>query len=186
MKRTESLFTALSLVIITVVAVSCARPAVKNMIPPLYSLDLISTDKTVKVADVKGGRKPQFGGMETIDNETFKEALINTLEQARLFKEITTDKKADYELYVEIITQNMKTRASLAYTVLLYINYTLVKTDSNEEIWQRKIKSRYEATVEEAFSGATRMVRALEGSVKDNLSQLLQRLSKLPHLSDKK
>ncbi len=106
-----------------------------------------------------------------IENEFFKEALTNTLKRSVIFKDVFTDKKGDYKLYTEIIAQELKTGFTM--TTTLFVNYKLIEDKSNRELWKENILSRYDET----YYGMTRAQKANEGAVRDNLSQLVKKLS---------
>lgn len=157
---------------------ACATaPIVTNMVPPLMDLSLRGSDKTVTVAAVTGGEKTNPMGMSAIENEGFQEALIKTLESARVFKAVVNGAGADYELRAEIISQDL--HAGLTMTAILFVRYTLIETRSGNAAWAENILSHYDAQLEEAFSGPERSVRANEGSVRDNLTRLVRKLSQV-------
>ena len=49
--------------------------------------------------------------------------------------------------------------------------------DSDTEIWKENLLSHYRAEFKEAVLGVDRMREALEGAARDNLSQLVSKLS---------
>lgn len=174
-RRTARCFLFL-LVALTTSACATA-PVVTNMVPPLKDLILKGSDKTVKVAAVTGGEKTNPMGMSAIENDGFQEALIKTLESARMFKAVLTSPGADYELHAEIISQDL--HPGLTITAILFVRYTLIETRSSSEAWADNVLSHYDAQLEEAFSGPERSVRANEGAVRDNLIRLVRKLSQV-------
>jgi S-adenosylmethionine:diacylglycerol 3-amino-3-carboxypropyl transferase len=75
--------------------------------------------------------------------------------------------------YTEIISQ--KNLGAYTITSTLFVNYKLVETTTNQEVWKENIFSQYEAKFDVAFYGQTRLKRAQERVVQDNLTQLYYR-----------
>lgn len=133
-------------------------------------------DSSVRVMPVAGGRSSSFGREAYITNEQYREALYRTLADAGLFREVVLDGSADWQLHSEIITITTEGGVSPLYAIV--VQYWLVDPRSGEEIWRKGINTRHQVKWNEAFAGATRIIRAVEGSTKKNLSQLVIALSR--------
>ena len=59
----------------------------------------------------------------------------------------------------------------------LFVNYRLIEICSDTEIWKENLLSHYTAKVKEVFYGAERARIAIAGAVRDNLTQLVRKLS---------
>jgi len=59
------------------------------------------------------------------------------------------------------------------------------ETKSQEVIWKENIFSQYRAEFDEAFYGIERARKANEGAIRDNLTQLLKKLSNLQTVLEK-
>ena len=92
----------------------------------------------------------------------------------RLARNIDGD--ADWELHSEIITITTEGGVSPRYAIV--VQYWLVDPHSGEEIWRKGINTRHQVQWNEAFAGATRIIRAVEGATKKNLSQLVTALAR--------
>ena len=131
---------------------------------------------SLRVMPVAGGRASSFGREAYITNAQYREALYRTLVDAGLFREVSLDGDADWQLYSEIITITTEGGVSPRYAIV--VQYWLVDPDSGEEIWRKGINTRHQVMWNEAFAGATRIIRAVEGATKKNLSQLVAALSR--------
>ena len=82
--------------------------------------------------------------------------------------------KQDYRLEVEILGQGVKPGFDISSTV--HVRYVLYKEKENNIIWSQNIFSQHESLSGEAFSGEERAKLAIEGAVRDNISQLIVEL----------
>lgn len=158
--------------------VSCAAaPEKSRMIPVVDYSTFGSTDRTLKVAEIKGGETTGWT-VPKIDNTSLKQALIRTLNDSRIFKAIFTGQQGDYELDAEIISQKLEPGIE-AYAAL-FIHYTLVETKTNQVIWTESIFSQNDGF------GANQGKDVLEGAARDNLTQLVRKMAEiLPRQSEK-
>jgi hypothetical protein len=101
--------------------------------------------------------------------------LGDTLNNSGIFKRILTEEQADYELHTEIISQEVK--AGFPTNAILFVHYSLIETTTNQVVWKESLVSQHASKFEEAFDGGLRHKLANEGAVRDNLTQLLGRLS---------
>lgn len=133
-------------------------------------------ESSVRVMPVAGGRASSFGREAYITNEQYREALFRSLDDAGLFSLVTMTDAADLDLYSEIIT--ITTEGGLSPRYAIVVQYWLVDPVSGDEIWRKGINTRHEVKWNEAFAGATRIIRAVEGATKKNLSQLVTALAR--------
>ncbi len=149
------------------------------MIPSFNHTTFVSTDKTLMVAEVKGVEKTMERDFDLllstkfllyIEHEGFHEALTNTLKGSGIFKEVFTAEKGDYEIYAEIISGEL---APGARSTILFVNYRLIEADSGKEVWRENILSQYDV---KWYEGVNLPKKAFEGTVRDNLTQLIKKL----------
>jgi biopolymer transport protein ExbD len=175
MKKNKTLKSVLLVLIVAVTITCCAAPAsVIRMEPSFGHTRFVSSNMTLIIAEVKGGKKTNPMLSSTIENESFREALKNTLNKSRIFINVSKDKKGDYKLYTEIISQELK--AGFTMTSILFVNYILIENKSSRELWKENILSQYDVK----FKGEwvqERARKANEGAVRDNLTQLVKKLS---------
>lgn len=162
--------------------IGCPGPSSKAMIPELAAIKGISTAKTLNISAVEGGRKPEFGGMETLTDETFQKAILSTFRASGIFKEIGAGIDADYHLFAEITSMDTVTDQAATYTTFLVVNYRLFRSGHQRELWQKIIRSLHRVTVAQAVSGGARMTRALEGATRKNLARLVDEIARIPSL----
>ena len=166
----------IAILIIVSIIVGCAGISPQKLIPDTNPAPTNRFDKTIRVLDVRGrAHKKYFGGQEWVSNQEYKEALVATLKKSNLFKEVRTDKESDYELHTEIIAHGQGDHG-LDYTSTMVVEYRIVDAKTQKEVWRKGFNSRHEVKFSEAFSGATRTTKAQEGSVRKNLSQLVNSL----------
>jgi len=186
-KRTRGIIMKQSTICLSFVALAlmlllsgCGGISVKKMTPDIDTALITRFDKSINVITAAGARKGVFGGPAMVSNDEFTDALVATLKKANLFKEVYKNSKSDYELYSDLVAQGQG--VSLNYESALVVQYRIVDPKNNEVIWKKGFNSRFTVTVLQSFSGAVRTTKAQEGSVRSNLSQLIQSLSsaKLP------
>lgn len=162
------------------ILVGCASsPRILNMVPPTDHYQFSNTNKTIKVEMVYGGQEsdPIFEGSR-IDNTSFMGALLQGLTNSNLFKKVNPSENPDYYLTAMILSQDQPLMG-FNMTVTLLVRYTITSGIDKTQTWQKDIVSQYTATVGDAFVGATRLNKANEGSVRENIRLLLEEISKL-------
>ena len=148
----------------------------EGLVPELNQPPATNIDKTVRVMPVDGGRARTSRREAYITNEQYHEALYTTLVNSSLFKGVTQgDAGADLDLHSEIIT--ISTEGGLSPFYAIVVQYWLVDPKSGEEIWRKGINTRHQVMWNEAFAGATRIIMAVEGATKKNLTQLVNALA---------
>lgn len=157
--------------LVAVMLVSCATAPEKNKMVPYIDYSVFASSScTLKITEIKGGEATGWD-VPKIDNETFKDALINTLRKSGLFTEIFTDHHGDYELDAEIVSQ--KVQPGLEAYAALFVHYRLVETKTNQTIWKENIFSQNDAF------GANQGKDVVEGVARNNLTQLVRKLSEI-------
>ena len=154
-------------------------PEIPAMVPhDISSLTRIS-DKTLEVAEVIGGEKTDSMQFSKIENEGFRQALIETMNKSNLFREIQIDQVGyeGYKLEAEILSQELKPGFEMIATV--FVRYKLTDTKEGKTVWSENILSQHIPLFSEAFLGPVRARKANEGAVRDNLTQLVKKLSEI-------
>lgn len=131
-------------------------------------------DRVVKVQPVQGGRASSFGREAYITNEQYRGALLRTLRDAGLFREVKSGGDADWELHSDIIT--ITTEGGVSPTYAIVVQYWLVDPTNGREFWRQGINTRHHVEWNEALAGATRIIMAVEGATQKNLRALVQAL----------
>jgi len=164
------------LLILAVVDTGCAQgPEVPAMVPDINNAPSVSGRKTIAISRALGGKETNFFMTSEIDNEGFRKALEIALEKSRLFRIVFIDLNGDYVLYPKIMAQDVI--PGLSMRSVFKVDYRIVDGWSEKELWQRRVISTYDAPLAEALYGVSRVRKAHEGSVRENIQSLLTQLS---------
>lgn len=163
----------------TLVLTGCGGLAVTRMIPQTSIEPTPRFNVVLRVMPVTNAKVQQWGGPALVSNEIYREALVSTLRKSNLFRRIETEQPGDLELHADFVAHGQGTRGAvgLDYRSAMVVQYRIVETASGSELWSQGFNSRHEVAVSQAFSGAARTIEAQEGSVRDNLAQLVKALS---------
>ena len=163
-------------------AAGCATPLEPDsMVPDMPRAALRQTARTLTVAPVTSEERPTSWGSLTLDsefaieNEPFQQALVEAIDQSRIFQKVDTSGPADYELRAHIVSQQTQLSGWAATTSSLMVNYQLRDTAGNREVWHDTIISR--GTAENSRPGASSARRSLAAAARRNVLEMLARLS---------
>ncbi len=145
------------------------------MVPDINTAPSISSRKTIAISRALGGKETNFFMTSEIDNEGFRKALKIALEKSGLFRIVFIDLHGDYVLYPKIVYQDVT--PGLSMRSVFKVDYRIVDGWSEKELWQRRVISTYDAPLAEALYGVSRVRKAHEGSVRENIQSLLMQLS---------
>lgn len=174
----------LALVLIIAFISGCASaPTASQLSPEIDKSTYTATNRTLTIADVteKQEQKSTWSALNTplnstVDPNTFKQALINTIKATGMFKEVSINSGDDYLLSAQIIAQRME--GSFTETSTLLIRYRLVESATGNTIWSGNIYSEKTLSTTDVFMGTERTKKLLEITVNDNLSKLMAELNK--------
>lgn len=152
----------------------CAISA-KGLIPDPPVQPQRQIQKTVMVMPIEGGHASKFGREAYITNEQFHMALRQALIDSKVFTRVVDSGPADLNLHSEIIT--ITTEGGLSPFYAIVVQYWLTDPETGAEIWQTGINSRHQVQWNEAFAGGTRIIMAVEGATKKNLTRLIEALA---------
>ena len=155
----------------------CATPAAsKAMIPETV---VVETTHPYSVnVQVTGGRATEPTGTPQISNESFDEAISETLRTARTFAKVEDDKIGNYAL--EVIIFNVHQPGSEgAASVTLETGWTLTNRLSGEVVWQKALRSTYTAAADTDITFVGRLKKATEGAAKDTIKQGVTEITRL-------
>ena len=137
----------------------------------------ISQNKVLKenigISNVKGGFETSSMGRSQINNKNLNKALKNSLIASKLY-----DSSGKYVLSSKIEKMDQP-YAGIDMTVLMSVLYHLEDKSTHKQVFHRTIKSKYTATMGDAFVGTTRLRLANEGAAKNNIKQLIEALNDL-------
>jgi hypothetical protein len=172
----QSLLAASVLLLATVGLSGCATPSTYQAMTPTTVVVTEKQSGSV-VVNVTGGQKTSSAGKSQISNEAFKQAIVDSIKKSQVFSSVT-DSTGDYQLTASIIGMDQPS-FGLSFTVKMEAGWTLKRVDSGAVVWQEAIKSQHTATTSDAFAGVARLRMANEGAARNNISQALEKISKL-------
>lgn len=170
----------LQLITLSVFLFSCASPAkMENMLVSKDQIGGVKFDqklkKEINVDEVKGGDKTNPLWTSEIGNKEFKEALVVTLGYAGLLGD---PKDSVYVLNTNLLNVEQPF-LGLNMKVTTVIQYILIERMSGKEIMKEVLTASYTAGLDDSVIGIKRLRLANEGSAQENISMLIDALSKL-------
>jgi len=156
---------------------ACAHgPSAEAMLPDVKLPIRTTSYGTLAVDQTTGGKETNPMWVSSIDNETFNDALVETLKYSDLFDSVfAAGTGGDFRLTSEIVSQEIKSGVDMSATLM--VHYELFQSGADESIWAENVFSQYEAAFEESYYGVKRAQKANEGAVRDNLKQLTETLA---------
>lgn len=154
----------------------CAGINIANMVPDPLEKN-IQFPISVSLSVERGQKKGVVWYSGTIKPEDFKKAIIESLNKADLFKDLTSIDAADYNLIVKLIYAGSHS----GFNMNAWVNaqWTLINNKTGEKVWDKLIEGKGHATVGDAFVGAKRQIMALERGAKENIDEAIKELKAL-------
>ncbi len=155
----------------------CATPAASEaMIPETATVE--KTHPYSVNVEVTGGRATEPTGTPQISNDSFDEAISETLKKAKTFAKVRDEKSGNYELNV-IIFKVQQPPVGSAASVTLETGWTLTNRLSGEIVWQKALRSTYTASADSDITFVGRLKKATEGAAKDTIKQGVTEITRL-------
>jgi len=171
-------FGAIALVAAALGLAGCASPAHKENMAATPTVPTKKLPYSVTV-DARGGAETGAMDSSNVSNADLKAAIESSIAKSSLFKSVVQGKNGDYELTVSV-TQLSKPSFGGAFTVTMETGWSLIKTSDKSVVLRKAIRSSHTAELSDSLVGVTRLRLALEGAVRNNISQGLQAISALP------
>lgn len=127
---------------------------------------------------VSGGKETSKMGASQISNDGFAQALTSSIEQSGLFSKALMQPGSRYQLNAFIGKVDQPT-FGFSMTVNMEVSYTLTDTQTKKPVWSKNVSSSYTAKSGDAFAGAARLRLANEGAARENIREMLERVSAL-------
>jgi hypothetical protein len=128
--------------------------------------------------NVLGGKETSAMDKSQISNETFMQAIADSLYKSGLFSKIIHGKNADYLLNVMIFNLAQPS-FGFSFTVKMEAVWSLAHADSKKVLMRESVRSSFTATTGDAFAGVTRLRIATEGAAQENIRLGIKKLSQL-------
>lgn len=177
MKSAKNLLASTLLVGLALILVGCASPASREGMTPQDAVLLKALGQSVRVS-ASGGAETGNMDSTNIADADLKAALEAAIEKTGVFKQIVQSGGSEYELSVRI-TSLKKPMAGFSMTVDLETAWSLVRVSDRKPVLQKGISTTYTAGMSEAFVAVTRIRMAVEGAVRENISQGLRAIADL-------
>ena len=159
-----------------VALVGCSHPAkMEEMV--VYPTDIKECQppagflKNITLETVTGGKETNPLWLSNVASEDFEKALEKSLEILGVF----TSDNGRYSLNAKLLSVS-KPFMSLNMTVYSSVHYTLTDLKTKAVLFDEDIGASYTTTVGEAFAWRTRLRLAVEGSIYENIRQLLKEI----------
>lgn len=169
---------ALLLVGVTFYLSGCASPArVESMTVdgmPAQRIAATPLRDNLAIKDVTGGKETNPMWKSNIGSSEFEQALEASLKQVGLLAPRQAGKYA-LTAHLENVDQPF---AGFSMTVTSTVNYVVTEKATGKDVFQKKIVSPFTAKVSDAFVGSERLRLANEGSIRENITQLIDELLK--------
>jgi hypothetical protein len=174
-KNIAQRWSALALCAAVLALAGCAAPAEKgNMaVAPIATTKKLPYSVAVTT---RGGSETGAMDSSNVSNADLKAALEASITKSSLFKSVVQGKDGDYELSVTV-TQLNKPVFGASFTVTMDAGWSLVKASDKSVAMRKSISSTYTATMSDSLVGATRMRLAVEGVVRENITQGMKAIS---------
>ena len=133
----------------------------------------------IQIDEVQGGREPgELPAREVhpdveVPNEAFRSALEQSLRNNGLLAEDTSHARLILSTHLIELGQP---RGGLSMTVYSTIRYVLRDKQSGEQVRDELVETKFTAKFSDSIWGCTRMRKAVEGSIRDNIRQFVVRL----------
>lgn len=171
--RGASFWQIIGSLLVTVTLASCvASINTGKMVPVIDYSAFNKGGKTLALASVTC--KAEAYPISTpllISDGAYREVLRDSIGRSGIFKEVSLGQSGDFLLKAEIVSQ--KLIAGLTANAVLFVHYELINAKTQEKVWQDSILSQYDS-----YGGDPQNI--VEGSARDNITQLLAALNALP------
>ncbi|HEY8360477.1 MAG TPA: hypothetical protein VIL30_23735 [Ramlibacter sp.] len=152
----------------------CATPAEQaNMAAPAVQSGK-KLPYTVRV-ETRGGADTGLTDMSNISDAELKSAIETSIRQSGLFRSVVAD-GGDYVLSVSVAGMQRPLFGG-AVTVTLDMGWSLMRAGDRSVVLRKGIRTSYTAQMSHSLVGITRMRLAVEGAVRQNISEGLQAIA---------
>jgi len=163
----------------------CATGAVSTKMVPLeYSIQ--KKQPYVVAVQTTGGKETNPAWVSQISSESFKEALVESINKSGAFSAIVQADHADYMLDVDIVDLDQPIWGGIDMTVTMTAKWKLTSMKDKAVVFQENITKPYKAAFGDALIAAERLRLANEGTARENIREGLKKISELPLTAESK
>ena len=131
---------------------------------------------SVAIRDVTGGKDTNPMWVSSVASSDFERALEDSLRSVGMLSANRQSGRFQLVAHLEKLDQPF---AGFDMTVTATVAYTLIERATGKTTWQKSISTPYTAKVGDAFIGTERLRLANEGTVRQNITQLIGELQQL-------
>lgn len=157
----------------------CASPAtVQGMVsntPPTTLIRSHLLKNNISVTTTQGGRSTNPIGKSQVNNQSFKAALIASLQKANLYATLSS---SHYNLTAHLL-ELKKPFVGISMTDECKVHYKIIDKKTHKIIFNKIISNQYTAKFSSAIFGIKRLRLANEGVIRNNIKILIEKLYKL-------
>ncbi len=125
----------------------------------------------ISLGEVSGGNKGNVSMNTKMSNSELSDALFESLSAHKMIAKQGGDYKLD-----AVLVKLKQPLAGFDMTVTSTVQYILTDMKTNEPVFDQTVTEAYTAKMGDNFIGALRAKMAVEGSVKANISAMLEQL----------
>ena len=164
----------------TALATGCATPA--NSVNMVVRAGDATTARSatpealkanIAIRDVTGGKETNPMWISNVGSSDFERALEDSLRSVGMLAANRQSGRYQLVAHLEKLEQPF---LGFDMTVTAAVAYTLIERSTGKTVWQKSIATPYTAKVGDAFVGTERLRLANEGSVRQNITQLIGEL----------
>lgn len=130
----------------------------------------------VALRDVTGGKETNPAWVSNVSSSEFERALEESLRSVGMLSSNRQTGRYQLVAHLEKLDQPF---AGFDMTVTSTVGYSLVERSTGKAVWQKSLVTPYTAKMGDAFVGSERLRLANEGTIRQNISQLIAELQQL-------
>ena len=127
----------------------------------------------IAIRDVTGGKETNPMWVSDVGSSDFERALEDSLRAVGM---LAANRQSGRYLLMAHLEKLEQPFMGFDMTVTAAVAYTLIERSTGKTVWQKSIATPYTAKVGDAFVGTERLRLANEGSVRQNITQLIGEL----------
>lgn len=127
----------------------------------------------IAIRDVTGGKETNPMWVSNVGSSDFERALEDSLRAVGM---LAANRQSGRYLLMAHLEKLEQPFMGFDMTVTAAVAYTLIERSTGKTVWQKSIATPYTAKVGDAFVGTERLRLANEGSVRQNITQLIGEL----------
>jgi len=158
-----------TLICLAMFLTGCAGLDAQRMVPNVSTTETtFKTGQSINKIEIRGEREEVFGGPAFAKKDQIFSAAKTALIESNFFDSVD-ESQGDLTLYIVVRSQEQDVSLFLEYKAITTISYRF-ENSKKEVVWFKSLETEFSS---HAFSGATRTAEAREGSVRENLSALI-------------